>query len=233
MIPVHLQPEPDDFDEMVRQPGLSAIAELVGEEPLRSRPGPKRNQLTDTQGNPITTRSSIPGNRFPDYWTRALDDLWNAYGRICAFTAFYIEQVTGVPTVDHMIPKSEAWDRVYEWSNYRLACALVNSRKGACQDVLDPFEVEDGWFHVELTAFQVIPNPELDDATSALVEESIRELGLNESDCLELREEYAMSYWDGDISLRRLQHRAPHVAFELRRQGRLNSTDLRQGSSTL
>jgi hypothetical protein len=41
MIPVEPAPEPPDFDKKVRQPGLSAIAEMVGEPPTIQRRGPR------------------------------------------------------------------------------------------------------------------------------------------------------------------------------------------------
>ena len=31
------------------------------------------------------------------------------------------------PSVDHYVAKSGRWDLAYEWSNYRLACAAMNS----------------------------------------------------------------------------------------------------------
>ena len=71
-----------------------------------------------------------------------------AYKADLPYIACYIEPVTGMPTVDHMIPKSQRWDKVYEWSNYRLACSLMNSRKNDVPHVLDPFEVETGWFEL-------------------------------------------------------------------------------------
>jgi hypothetical protein len=73
---------------------------------------------------------------------RELDDMLVAYKRLCAYTCLYIEHVTGGATVDHMIPKSTHWDHVYEWSNYRLACGLMNGRKNDARDVLDPFEID-------------------------------------------------------------------------------------------
>lgn len=226
MIRVLLQPEPVSFDDDVRQPGLSAIEELIGNEPLITRTGPKRKQLVDETGDPIMDPDLIPGHKFPDYWTRALTDLWEAYDKVCAFSCFHIPRVTGSRSVDHMIPKSMDWEQVYEWSNYRLACALVNSRKGASLEVLDPFEIEDGWFMLELTGYQLVPNPDLGDDMKEKIRTTIRVLGLNEPDCRKLREEYAESYWSGDISLRRLERHAPHVAFELERQGRLRDEPL-------
>src|SRR4051812_45173116 len=100
MIHVDLADEPADFNEKVRLPGLNAINELVGGAPSIKRRGPRRAKVA-------SRREDIPASSFPDFWTRAIDDLMEAYGRICAYVACYIEPVTGMPTVDHMIPKSQ------------------------------------------------------------------------------------------------------------------------------
>jgi len=41
----------------------------------------------------------------------------------------YIEPATGAPSVDHVVPRASTWQLVYEWSNYRLAAARINSKK--------------------------------------------------------------------------------------------------------
>ena len=133
MIPVDPAPEPPDFDRKVRQPGLSAIAEMVGEPPLLRRRGRRRSKIADR-------REDIPSESFPPFWRDALDDMMLAYNQICAYMAIYIEKVTGAATVDHMIPRSVEWSQVYEWDNYRLACSLMNSRKNDAIFVLDPFQ---------------------------------------------------------------------------------------------
>lgn len=218
MIRVLPAPEPADFDEKVRQPGLSAIAELVGEEPLRKRPGPKREKIAER-------REDIPPAAFPPCWTDALDDLLDAYHRICSYVCVYIEKVTGAASVDHLIPKSQAWDQVYEWSNYRIACSLMNTRKGATSEVLDPFDVQDGWFALELVGFQIVPGEMLDASTRERVLATIGTLKLNDRACCELRGEYASDYLAGEIKLSYLRRRAPFVARELQRQGKLHEHD--------
>lgn len=50
MIPVEPKPEPLEFDACVRKPGLSAIAELVGEPPTLKRPGPKLTHAGKSNG---------------------------------------------------------------------------------------------------------------------------------------------------------------------------------------
>lgn len=195
------------------------MAELVGEQPLLRRPGPRRTQL-EIQGALVTRREDIPQDKLPPFWRESLQSLLQAYHRVCAYLCVYIEPLTGGPTVDHMIPKSRAWDRVYEWDNYRLACSPMNARKNDMQDVLDPFEIETGWFQLELVGFQVIPNSELPHEVRVAIIETIRRLQLNDHQCRQLRIEYAVSYWEGEISWLYLQRRAPFVALELDRQGR-------------
>lgn len=148
----------------------------------------------------------------------------DAYDRLCAYLALYIEHATGNPTVDHVVPKSRAWDQVYEWSNYRLSAALINAKKKDLTAVLDPFEIKAGWFALEFVGFQVIRGPSAPATRSAAIDRTIEDLGLNLRDCCRAREEYVESYEKG-VPLEYLERRAPFVASELRRQGRLRQED--------
>jgi hypothetical protein len=206
--------EPPHFDQEVRIPGLRAIAELVGESSDPPRSGPRRQKVAER-------REDIPADAFPPFWRKILPDLAERYRRLCAYSCLYIERVTGGASVDHRVAKSGAWDQVYEWSNYRFACALMNSRKKDVTTVLDPFEVEDEWFALELVGYQLVPGPGATGAIRGKVEETIRALGLNDAICRRDREEYAEDYLAGLIPLSYLQRRAPLIARELRRQGRL------------
>ena len=206
MIRVVPAPEPEDFDAKCRKPGLRAFERLAD-----------RN----FGGN----REAVPGSKFPDYWRRSLDDLLESYRRICSYLCLYIPRGTGARSVDHMLAKSAAWDQAYEWTNYRLACSLMNSRKGAATSVLDPFEVEDGWFVLELVAFQVLPGDGLADGVTEDVRRTIERLRLNDDECRGAREEFAEDYWQGEIPFDYLRRHAPFVAGELRRQNRLRAPD--------
>lgn len=218
MIRVTPAPAPPHFDQEVRIPGLRAIAELVGENPPSPRRGPKRRKVAER-------REEIPADAFPPFWQKVLPDLAEKYQRLCAYSCLYIERVTGGASVDHRVAKSRAWDQVYEWSNYRLSCALMNSRRKDAATVLDPFEVEDGWFALELVGYQLVPGPGATDAIRGRIEETIRALRLNDAICRKNREEYAEDYLAGLIPFSYLQRRAPLIARELRRQGRLREGD--------
>lgn len=218
MIRVAPAPEPPTFDARVRQPGLRAIAELVGEPAAKKRPGPKRAPVA-------TRREDLKPEHFPAYWQAMSDDLLSAYGRICAYACLYIERLTGAATVDHWAPKSTTWNRVYEWDNYRLACAILNARKKDYGDVLDPFAVEDGLFALDLVSLKAVPGPAAGARTQA-VKETIRRLHLDSSDYAEALGDYLEEYRGNHISLAYLAKRAPFLARELRRQGQLRAGDV-------
>ncbi|MCC6556298.1 MAG: hypothetical protein IT372_25335 [Polyangiaceae bacterium] len=218
MIPVTPAAEPPTFDARVREPGLSAIAELVGEPGTLKRPGPKRKQVAKR-------REDLKPEHFRPLWREMTEDLLTAYGRVCAYACLYIERITGSATVDHWAPKSRTWDRVYEWDNYRLACSLMNARKNDFGDVLDPFKVVDGLFALDLVMLKAVPGPDAGEHTQA-VKDTIQRLGLDRADYAEALGDYYHGYREGDISLRRLEQRAPFLARELRRQGKLRAGDL-------
>ncbi len=117
----------------------------------------------------------------------------------------YIETVTGAATVDHMVPRSAEWSHVYEWSNYRLACSLMNSRKKDAVAVLDPFQVEMGWFELEFVGFQVRPGSRLARLIHDRVERTIVRLRLNDRECCALREAHVEAYERNEISLEHLK----------------------------
>lgn len=217
MIRVEPAPEPPDFDARVRRPGLSALAELAGEGPTVRRRGPKRKAI-------VRRREDLRPEDFPPLWREATGDLLSAYGRLCAYACLYIEPITGAATVDHWAPKSTAWNRVYEWDNYRLACSLMNANRREFGDVIDPFEVREGMFALDLVALKAVPGP-LAGAREAEVIATIERLGLDGSDYSEALADYYHDYLEGHISLHRLQKRAPFLARELRRQGRLKPGD--------
>jgi hypothetical protein len=101
----------------------------------------------------------------------------------------------------------------------------MNSRKGALGSVLDPFEIEDGWFQLELDGYQVIPGPGVDRDLAEKIQHTIDVLKLNGNDCLRARGEYVEQYLHEDLSFRYLEKRAPFVARELRWQRRLLEKD--------
>ncbi|RKH64834.1 hypothetical protein [Corallococcus llansteffanensis] len=228
MIPVKKKPEPRppdfDFDQEVRRPGLSALAELAGNPPTMTRPGPRIQQ----QATRVEDLSPAALRKYA-YWTRALDALHEAYDGICAYSCFYIEPVGG-PTVDHFVAlAAPGLAQAYDWDNYRLACSLMNTHKNKYTDVLDPFLIRDGWFTLNLATFKVEPAEGLDEPLLTQVKATISRLQLDSRDISKTHEGWFNAYFSPKNGQRIpfwfLERRAPFLARELRRQGRVPPGD--------
>lgn len=151
-------------------------------------------------------------------WRRCLRQLWDAYDGVCAYSCLRVPWLTGAVTVDHFIPRSQRPDLAHEWTNFRLACLRMNSRKWEAVDVLDPFEVRDGWFVLELSSLEVLPNTALGVRRRRRVEATIARLGLNEPESIRERAGHYDDYLRGDLSFDLLKRWSPFVARELMRQ---------------
>lgn len=223
MIRVTPADPPRDFEERVALPGSRALQELIGDPTASTRSGPKRKAIA-------ARIEDIPVSKLEPYWTAVLPELRAGYRDLCAYLAMRIHPASGAATVDHFVPKSKDKRRAYDWSNFRLATALVNTFKGE-QEVIDPFEVTDGWFVLNLSNFEVAANPELEDAALiAQIDTTINErLRLNEPTFCRAREEYHDWYVGlkvgGPLPLAWLEAECPFVASELRRRGRLRPAD--------
>ena len=214
MIRIAIAPEPKTFHKKVREPGENVLALLDGTEPPHRRPGKRPSATRMVHGKPVP--KSI--DDFP-YWRECLEDLHAAYGGICAYYCFFIEQATG-PTVDHFVAKSNPTDRqlAYEWKNFRLASSYANSCKNLHPDVLDPATIEDGWFQLDLLTLRVSPANSLTEGISDQVKKTISRLKLNEGPALACRKR-AMARFRAGLNLSFLDHDHPFVAKELHRQG--------------
>lgn len=166
MMPVQRQPEPADFDIKVRRKGLPV---------LKTCPPP-----------PVP--SSFWNHK--EYWRESLDDLMEAYGQLCAYTAFRIERTSGARTVDHFLSKSRYPKRAYEWENFRLVSNRMNGRKGEHEDVLDPFEMAVDTFGINIVSGEVYVHADCPEHHKALAKSTINRLKLNSPEvCLD-RQDY-------------------------------------------
>lgn len=200
MIPVAAQPESASFDVDVRQKGLA--------------------YLINTYGFPLN-RPLPPKAEIPSHWRACLTDLHEAYGGICAYIGVFFERVMGGGSVDHFIAKSTHAGSAYEWSNYRLACSTMNSRKREYSDVLDPFFLAPDLFRLQLSTGHIYPNTDLQAVPMRLVEETIERLGLDDPQCRELRARWYQDYLEHELPSDYLKQKSPFVWHEANRQGLL------------
>jgi uncharacterized protein (TIGR02646 family) len=200
VIPVEPKDEPrPSFQDNVRSPGERWLA---------------------TSG--LDLDQPVPeGTTLPTYWRASLDDLHASYGGVCAYLCFFIERVGGGVSVDHFVAKSRKARLVYEWSNYRLACMTMNARKRDYEDVLDPFSLAGGTFHLELVTGAISPNPTLTVEEKARAQDTIDRLGLDEGRCREMRARHYRDCRQGAYTPDFLRRHSPFVWHEANRQGLL------------
>ncbi|NLR98873.1 hypothetical protein HGP17_18810 [Rhizobium sp. P38BS-XIX] len=154
-----------------------------------------------------------------NFWNKAVRELHEAYSGICAYTAMYLPEQG---TVDHFLPK--AGDNghphlAYEWQNFRLAGGRVNTSKGDSIDIVDPFEVQDDWFFMDVPACLLRPNPGLGKDLKRKIAGTINALRLNQDDnYVQERCNILIAYAQHDISLNFMERRYPFLAKEIVRQ---------------
>ncbi len=192
MIPVDPQPEPTDFTRRVRKPGRKFLA------------GVSQPKSKDWKNK--------------DYWQKVLPDMRVAYKGICAYCARWIPHSTGRHSIDHFIPKSVEPSLAYEWSNFRYVSARFNSRKGT-RSIIDPFQLNEGWFTLDFSTFLIKPNPTLTTDQQKSIQDTIEVLQLNrDEDLVTERQTWVEEFWAGEISFEHLEKKTPFIAYELERQ---------------
>ena len=190
MIPVQQEPECPEFDAEVRQRGKKF---------LDRKPSP-------------TSRDFKRHN----YWTRAKPCLFNAYRR-CAYTSRLLRDAARA-AVDHFLPKVDYPKKAYEWANYRLARPRLNESKGSCVGIVDPFDVESGWFVMDCPSCLIQPGDNLDRRVRQQVEFTIDELDLNSDFLTDERSRWMGDLATGDISFAYVNREYPFLASEVHRQ---------------
>lgn len=192
MIHVSLQPEPSSFDARVRQPGNNFLA---------SCPRPNSNQWSRH-----------------NYWNRVSNELYQAYGGICAYSGQWFSKTTSQVSVDHFYPKSTHQEKAYEWDNYRLTTQIMNGYKGD-KIVMDPFEIQDGDLTIDFPSCLVKPRNDMTPAEKSKAKSTIQILHINDEEQADQRCNIILEYINGDISKQYLESKYPFIAKELGRQG--------------
>jgi len=123
-------------------------------------------------------------------------------------------------SVDHFQPKSTHPNLAYEWNNFRLAHPKVNGYKADKTGLLDPFNIQPGWFILDFANCHVKPNPATSKAVQDSVTHTIKELKLNLDDSLvQTRFTIVRNYSKNHCDLDFLEGYYPFIAAELKRQG--------------
>lgn len=153
-----------------------------------------------------------------DYWTAFKPALADGFGSLCGYSAMWVEP----GTVDHFISVKADMSKAYEWDNYRYSAGWMNqSKKNADDTVLDPFEVQDGWFELHLPSLQLRVTDEVPGELREKAVFTLKRLHL-EHDIRIIRQRriWYRLYQEGKLDLDGLRELAPLIARAVEKQQR-------------
>ena len=146
-----------------------------------------------------------------DFWTPFKGALARGFRNLCAYSAMY----EPVGTVDHFVSFHEDRSKTYEWDNYRYCAAWINSSKGnaPAADLLDPFDVENGWFELHLPSLQLRVSDAIPEEFRERAEYVLRRLHLRDDErVMRQRRAWYGMYQSGELSQDGLAGKAPLIA---------------------
>nr|WP_181234408.1 hypothetical protein [Enhygromyxa salina] len=156
-----------------------------------------------------------PKTRPPSYWRKVTPQLCDAFSTRCGYTAMW--DLCG--TVDHFAPQSRDRSNLYEWDNLRYASQWINASKKAHVDILDPYDVEEGWFEVSLPSLQLVASDKVPPDKQALVQSTLKRLPITHDErVIRQRRAWLEQYEQGRVTLEGLYDFAPLLAAALEKQ---------------
>lgn len=150
-------------------------------------------------------------------WIPFTPHLSEAYKGLCAYAAMF--DPTG-GTVDHYLSFRNHRRLAYEWTNYRFASATMNAcKRTADHAVLDPQEVQDGWFEVLLPSLQMRLTDRVPPALREKAAFTLKRLQLDNGErAVRWRQSWYSLYIQGGLTLDGLREVAPLLAAAVERQ---------------
>ena len=179
---------------------------------IRCEPVPEPEDFksrAETPGN--AWLASNPNGRPKDFWSPFKGALGTGFRNLCAYSAMY----EPVGTIDHFVSCDEDRAKAYEWSNYRYASGWINSSKQNLKstEILDPFQVRNGWFEIILPSLQLVVSDAVPPDLREKAEFVLKRLHLRDDErVIRQRREWYRMYQDREITLDGLRKKAPLIA---------------------
>lgn len=168
------------------------------------------------------TQASTPGNKWlannpastkrpPALWDKFTVDLSDGFQGLCGYAAM-LDPTGG--TVDHYLSYKTHRSLAFDWDNYRFASGTLNSsKKNADNTVLDPYEVQAGWFEILLPSLQMRVTNAVPATHKAKAEFTLTRLKLKDGErIIRWRHSWYTLYKGGLITLDGLRMVAPLIA---------------------
>lgn len=167
------------------------------------------------------TKCRQPGNtwlannpdaaRPKDLWSPFRPDLAAGFVDRCGYGGMWISS----GTVDHFVSCDECDLLAYEWNNYRYIEGWINSSKKnkLSSDILDPFEVREGWFEIILPSLQLVATDAIPPAFKVRAANTLKHLPISHDErVLKTRRAWLAEYEQGRLTLEGLMVKAPLIA---------------------
>lgn len=157
-------------------------------------------------------------------WEPYTTTLSEAYRNRCGYAAM-LDPTGG--SVDHYLSFKNHPALAYEWSNYRFASNTLNSSKrNADASVLDPQEVQPGWFKILLPSLQMVATDAVPKSHKAKAEFTLTRLKLRDGErIIRWRRSWYQMYLDKKLNLDGLRDVAPLIAEAVEAQGQLGTAE--------
>lgn len=146
-----------------------------------------------------------------DYWSPFRTTLEEGFGKRCGYAAM-LDPTGG--TVDHYLSCKNYRHLAYEWSNYRFVSGTLNaSKRNADDTVLDPYQVGEGWFEIQLPSLQMQTTGAIPERLRAKAEYTLTRLKLRDGErVIRWRQSWYELYKRKELSLDGLRCVAPLIA---------------------
>lgn len=176
-------------------PTFDAKCRKPGNEWLKTNPAPQRPR---------------------DLWSPFRLALAQGFNDRCGYTAMWISS----GTVDHGVSVHQTRSLAYEWSNYRYIDGWVNSSKSrlTAADVLDPFEVQEGWFEIILPSLQLVITDAVPPAYRQRAENTLKNLPLRDDERVMKSRRKWLSEYEQHKDMSLLRANAPLIAIAIEKQ---------------
>jgi hypothetical protein len=149
-----------------------------------------------------------------NYWSPFRSLLEEGFKHRCGYSA--MREPNG--TVDHFHNFKDHPALTYEWGNYRYASSWLNSIKKT-RTILDPYEIEHGWFEVLLPSLQLVLTDKVPPAMRPRAEATLKVLPLSHDErVLKQRRGWYEMYRARKLSLEGLRDVAPLIAAAVEKQ---------------
>ncbi len=179
--------------------------------PVSRVSSPPRFASVSERGNEWLARNPTSTERPPPYWREFNLELGRGFQFLCGYMALW----TTDGTVDHFVSIDEDRSKAYDWDNYRYVAGWVNSSKQnvLSTDILDPYEVEDGWFEILIPTLELVLTSKVPSEKRARAERTLQRLPIGrDGRAIKRRGVYYDEYLKKEISMDELRRRAPLLA---------------------